>query len=250
MKNKAIASAKVKTDKIDSIMLATLLRGGFLAECYVPPRETMDCRELVRHRANLVRERTRMKNRVHAYLLMNNISIEAGPFTKEFVEELRKIDDSRVQSYLRLIEGVNAEIREASKTIQEKAKDNEDAKLLMTVPGIGFYAALLIASEMGEISRFEDSSSLVVYAGLAPSTHSSGGKTYHGPIMKTGSRYLRWIMGQCARANMRVEPNGTVATFYQRIRRKKGDKKAIVAASAKLLKIVFWVMKERRPYHS
>ena len=250
MKNKAIASAKVKTDKIDSIMLATLLRGGFLAESYVPPRETIDCRELVRHRANLVRERTRMKNWVHAYLLMNNISIDATPFTKEYVAELRKIEDSRVQSYLRLIDSVNIEIREASKTIQEKAKDNEDAKLLMTIPGIGFYAALLIASEVGEISRFEDSSSLVAYAGLAPSTHSSGGKTYHGPIMKTGSRYLRWIMGQCARANMRVEPNGTVATFYQRIRRKKGDKKAIVAASAKLLKVVFWVLKERRPYHS
>jgi transposase len=61
-KNKAIASAKVKTDKIDSVMLATLLRGGFLAECYVPPRETIDLRELVRYRANLVRERTRLKN--------------------------------------------------------------------------------------------------------------------------------------------------------------------------------------------
>jgi len=197
MKNKAIASVKVKTDKIDSIMLATLLRGGFLAESCVPPRETIDCRELFRHRPNLVRERTRMKNWVHAYLIMSNISIDATPFTKEYVTELRKIDDPRVQSYLRLIDGVNAEIREASKTIEEKAKDNEDAKLLMTIPGIGFYAALLIASEVGEISRFEDSSSLVTYAGLAPSTHSSGGKTYHGPIMKTGSRYLRWIMGQC-----------------------------------------------------
>jgi len=59
IKNKAIASAKVKTDKIDSIMLATLLRGGFVAECYVPSDETMRFRELVRYRANLVRERTR-----------------------------------------------------------------------------------------------------------------------------------------------------------------------------------------------
>jgi transposase len=249
-KNKAIASAKVKTDKIDSVMLATLLRGGFLAECYVPPRETIDLRELVRYRANLVRERTRLKNWVHAYLLMNNISINAHPFTKDFVGELRKIDNPRVQSYLRLIEGVNEEIRRASRTVQERAKDSEDAKLLMTIPGISFYSALLIASEVGEIGRFEDSSSLVAYAGLAPSTHSSGGKTYHGPIMKSGSRYLRWIMGQCAWAHMRVEPDGTVASFYDRIRRKKGHQKAIVAASAKLLKIVFWVLKERRPYHS
>jgi transposase len=250
VKNKAIASAKVKTDKIDSITLANLLRGGWAAECYVPSEITMEFRELVRFRAHLVRERTRMKNRIHAYLLMNNVSIDAGPFTKGFVEKVRAIDDVRVQSYLRLIDGLNVEIREASRTIRQKAGDNPDAKLLMTIPGISYYSALLIISEIAEIGRFEDSSSLVGYSGLAPSTHSSGGKTYHGPIMKTGSAYLRWIMGQCTRAHMRMEPDGTVANFYARIARKKGDQKAVVAASAKLLKIVFWVLKEKRPYHS
>lgn len=250
VKNKAIASAKVKTDKIDSVMLATLLRGGFVAECYVPPKETMEFRELVRYRTTLVRERTKMKNHVHAYLLMNNIPTSASPFTKAFVEEVRKIDDARVQGYLRLIDGLNREIREASETIRQKAGENADANILMTIPGVSFFSALLIASEIGEIGRFEDSSSLVAYAGLAPSTHSSGGKTYHGPIMKSGSSHLRWIMGQCARVHIRTEPDGTVANFYARIARRKGDQKAIVAASAKLLRIVYWVMKEKRAYHS
>ena len=250
LKNKAIASAKIKTDKVDSIMLATLLRGGFVAECYVPPKETIELRELVRFRANLVRERTRLKNRVHAYLLQNDIRVEARPVTKGFVEEVRKVDDPRVKSYLRLIDGLNAEIRDASKTIRERAEEGEDTRLLMTIPGVSFFSALLISSEIGEVTRFEDSASLVAYSGLAPSTHSSGGHTYHGPIMKSGSSYLRWMMGQCARIHMRAEPGGTVATFYQRIRRKKGDQKAIVAASAKLLKIVYWVLKEKRAYHS
>ena len=250
IKNKAIASAKVKTDKIDATMLVTLLRGGFVAECYVPSKETMEFRELVRYRANLVRQRTKMKNQVHAYLLMNNISIGGHPFSKGFVEELRKLNEPRVQGYLRLIDGLNREIHEASTVIKQKAGSNEDANLLTTIPGISFYSALLIASEIGEIGRFEDSPSLVAYAGLAPSTHSSGGRTYHGPITKTGSSYLRWVMNQCTRAHMRAEPDGTVAQFYARLARKKGDQKAIVAASAKLLKIVFWVLKERRAYHS
>jgi transposase len=250
VKNKAIASAKVKTDKIDSITLANLLRGGWAAECYVPSKETMEFRELVRFRVNLVRERTRLKNRVHAHLLQNNISIDAGPFTKGFVEKVRAIEDTRVQSYLRLIDGLNREIREASRTIREKAGSNEDANLLMTIPGISFFSALLMISEIGEIGRFEDSSSLVGYSGLAPSTHSSGGKTYHGPITKTGSSHLRWVVGQCTRIHMRAEPDGTIAQFYARIARKKGDQKAIVAASAKLLKIVYWVLKEKRAYHS
>jgi transposase len=227
------------------------LRGGWAAECYVPSKETMEFRELVRFRANLVRERTKLKNRIHAYLLMNNISIEARPFTKGFVEEVRKLDDARVRSYLRLIDAFNAEIHEASTVIKQKAGSNEDANLLMTIPGVSFYSALLIVSEIGgDVNRFEDSSSLVANAGLAPSTHSSGGRTYHGPITKTGSSYLRWILGQCTRVHMRFEPDGTVAAFYQRIARKKGDQKAIVAASAKLLKIVYWVLKERRAYHS
>jgi transposase len=250
VKNKAIASAKVKTDKIDSITLANLLRGGWAAECYVPSREVMEFRELVRFRADLVRQRTRMKNRIHAHLLMHNISIDANPFTKGFVEKVRTIEDVRVQSYLRLIDASNHEIKDVSKTIQEKAANNPDANLLMTIPGISFYSALLIVSEIGEIGRFVDSSSLVGWSGLAPSTHSSGGKTYHGPITKTGSSYLRWIMGQCTRAHIRNEPDGTIAKFYARIARRKGDQKAVVAASAKLLRIVFWVLKEKRPYHS
>lgn len=249
-KTKAIASAKVKTDRIDSIMLANLLRGGYIAESYIPPARIMELRELVRYRAALVRQRTQLKNRIHAYLLMNNVRIEARPFTEEFTKELVKINDYRVQGYLRIIESVNREVKDVSKLIMEKAQNNEDAKLLMTIPGISYYSALLISSEIGEIDRFTDSSSLVAYAGLSPSTHSSGGTTHHGAITKQGSPYLRWILNQCVRMHMRMEPDGTIAMFYARLARKKGGAKAIVAASAKLLKIVFWVLKERRSYHS
>jgi transposase len=154
-KTKAIASAKVKTDKIDSMTLANLLRGGYIPESYIPPARIMELRELV------------------------------------------KIDDDRVHGYLRLIDSVNAEL-EASKLITEKASNDENAKLLMTIPGISFYSALLISSEIGDISRFADSSSLVAYAGLTPSTHSSGGTTRHVSITKQGSPYLRWILNQSA----------------------------------------------------
>lgn len=127
---------------------------------------------------------------------------------------------------------------------------SEEARLLMTIPGISFYSALLIASEIGDVSRFTDSNGLVAYAGLAPSTHSSGGTTYHGRITKVGSPYLRWVLNQCVRANVRAEPDGTLALFHNRLVRKKGGAKATVAASAKMLRIVYWVLKERRSYHS
>lgn len=249
VKTKAIASAKLKTDKVDALMLANLLRGGYIAESYVPSRRIMSLRELVRYRANLVRMRNSVKNRVHAYLLMNNTKIENSAFTKGFLEELRKVKDARVEGYMRIIDSLNLEIHEASKRICNEALNDESARLLMTIPGISFYSALLLVSEIDDVGRFPDSAHLVSYAGLASSTHSSGGVTYHGRITKVGSPYLRWVLNQCTWVHIRCEPEGSVALFYERLRRKKGHAKAIVAASAKLLKVVYWVLREKRPYH-
>ena len=123
------------------------------------------------------------------------------------------------------------------------------AKLLMTVPGIGYYSTLLIVSEIGDISRFPDSYHLCSYASLVPSTHSSGGVIYYGSrITKAGSKYLRWIMLECVHAHIRNEKNSNIAQFYYRISKKKGNSKAAVAAASKLLKVVYWIMKERRMY--
>lgn len=72
----------------------------------------------------------------------------------------------------------------------------------MTISGISFYSALLIVKEIGEIGRFDDSASVVAYAGPVPFTHTSGGNTYHGPISKTGSSYFRRILAQCTRVHM------------------------------------------------
>jgi transposase len=63
----------------------------------------------------------------------------------------------------------------------------------VTILGVSFYSALLLISEIGDIDRFPDSAHLVSYAGLASSTHSGGGTTYHGRITKVGSPYLRWF---------------------------------------------------------
>jgi len=83
---------------------------------------------------------------------------------------------------------------------------------------------------------------------LASSTHSSGGTTYHGRITKAGSPYLRWVLNQCTWVHIRNQPEGSVAMFYAWLSKNKGCSKAMVAASAKLLKIAYWVLKEKRPY--
>jgi transposase len=171
-RQKAIASAKAKTDKTDAITHAQLLRGGCIPECYIPPRHILVLRELVRYRASLVRTRSHLKNKIHAILLMKGIKInvEYAPFTKEFVEELEKVGDYRIDGYLFVIDSLSEQIKQVSKQIKHEAVLDESAKLLMTIPGVGYYSALLITSEIGDIDRFSDSHHLCSYADLAPST--------------------------------------------------------------------------------
>jgi transposase len=249
-KTKAIAQAKVKTDKIDALTLAKLLRGGFIAESYIPPSNIINLRQLVRYRAGLVRLRTIVKNKIHAQLLMQGIRITDYPFTKPFNEKLQALDDYKINGYLNLLESLNHQITDASRRIRRTAEHDEAAKLLMTIPGVGYYSALLVASEIGDVNRFPDSHHLCSYAGLTPSTHSSGGVTYHGHITKTGSKYLRWVLTECTRTHVRLNPHSNLTRFYLKLAKRKGDAKAIVATSTKLLKITYWLLKENRPYRS
>jgi transposase len=86
------------------------------------------------------------------------------------------------------------EIRLLSLYLRHMAAGDENVRLLMTIPGVGYYVALLVKAEIGDINRFHTGDQLASYAGLAPSTHSSGGVTHHGRITKEGSRWLRWAM--------------------------------------------------------
>lgn len=137
------------------------MRGGYIAECYVPNKRVMELRDIVRHRAAPVRMRTKLKNKVHSITLMRGIDISASTgthaFTKGYIEKLNELDDYRINGYLRVIESLNDEINTVSKRILLLAKEDEMAKLLTTIPGIGYYSALLIVSEIGDIDRFPDS---------------------------------------------------------------------------------------------
>ncbi|MEM3085376.1 MAG: transposase [Nitrososphaerales archaeon] len=150
---------------------------------------------------------------------------------------------------MNVLNSLNKEIKNASEKIRNIANDDENCRLLTSIPSIGYYSALLILSEVGDISRFPDSQHLCSYAGLIPSTHSSGGVTYHGTITKRGSKYLRWVMIECTHVHIRTAPESNVAKFYAKMARKKGKQKAVVAAASKLLKVAYCVMKERTKYH-
>ena len=229
---KPFAKKHVKTDKVDSEVLAQLLRMDYLP--YVPEGEIRDLRTIVRHRASLVRLRTSIKNRVHALLTREGIELPklSDIFGKRGMEFLKgvKLQQQRrtvLDDYLRVLEVLNCVIKEVEETLEEKAGVKEEAKWLMSVPGIGFHNALLILSELGEIGRFKRPESLVCYAGLAPKVEQSGEHVRYGHINKHSNGFLRWAFIQSARAAVRSSKPNRFQRIYNKIkaRRKSGNRR-------------------------
>ena len=247
-KTKPIASAKIKTDKIDARTLAELLGANLVPACYVPSDTMAEFRGLTRHRKYLAGLRTGLKNKIHAILLMRGVKTRYAEFTAKHMRELRLLGVYGINSYLDMMRVVDGEILRADKNVATTVRDEAEAnaKLLATMPGTGYYSALVIAAEAGGVSRFPDSNHPCPYAGLVPSAHSSGGRIRYGS--KAGQQVppvcpvrMRAVPQKNAQKQQRVP-------VPRKIARKKGNPKATVAAASKLLRVCYWLLKERREY--
>ena len=257
LKTRVIAEAKIKTDSIDSEVLAHLLRTDLVAEAYAPGFETRDKKYLLRYRFSMVRIRTMLKNIVHAVLARNHVqhpdfkklsdkfSKKGKAYMRAF--KLRGHDTDILNHYLDLIEQFDQKIKEVEKKINELFKKDEICRLLESVPGIGELSAVLIRYEIDDIERFISVSKLSSYAGLVPGTYSSGGRTYQGRITKQGNKWLRWILIEAAQTA--IVKDWWLRSYHDRIATRKGKKKAKVAVARKLLGIIYKIWEERRPYY-
>ncbi|MHB1868050.1 MAG: transposase [Nitrososphaerales archaeon] len=116
----------------------------------------------------------------------------------------------------------------------------------MTVPGISYYGALLISSEIADINRFPDPEHLCSYAKLAPGTHQSGDTQYQ-KADRRGNHMLNWILIQCTHIHV-LNCDSSVTKHYNRIKETRGNKIAIVAAARKLTKAIYIMLREERAF--
>jgi len=239
---KAIASAKWKNDRVDSQTLAHLLRCDLLPESWKADRETQARRQQVRLRTTLVRQRTRLKNQVHAVLhqqgLRSPVRDLFGRRGRLWLGEVKLPEQAResVKTCLRMIDHYGEEIQKQNLQLSEKAKQDQRAQWLMTIPGIGECSAMMLLAEIGEIERFPDKQALCSYAGLVPRVRESG-KVARGGITRQGSSALRWIMVEAAQVATRCSP--AAKRYYERLLRKKHKHVARVAVARKLLIAVY-----------
>jgi transposase len=244
---KAIASARIKTDKIDSEILAHLLRTDLLPEAYIPTRETRLLRERLRYRASLVRLVAQLRHKLHAIVAKNGLRLPTrNILSKKSLSYLREVSLAQVfrqaiDGYLGTIELLRQEIERVNLTIACQVQQDRRALRLTELYGIGPYLALLIVAEIGDITRFPRAKSLCAYAGIVPSVHSSGQTHYTASITKQGSKWLRWALTEAAHHILRKPP---FDRFYQRVKSRRGPKIAQVAVARKLCKTIYHMLKE------
>jgi transposase len=251
-KVKLIAEARVKTDKVDVLTLAQLLRADMLPEVWVPPQHVRDLRALLSHRRRLVSLQTTAKNRLQSVLHRLNLRPPDGDLFAQKqrawwadldlspTERLRVDQDvATLDHIVPQIAAVDAELRRLS-TSELWA---EQVPYLLQLPGIAVLSAMTILSAIGDVTRFPSAKQLVGYAGLGAGVHDSGKSHRDKGITKQGRRDLRFVLIEAARTALQTHPYWK--REFTRLAKRIGEHKAVVAIARKLLIVVWHVLMAR-----
>jgi transposase len=253
-KTRAIAEAKIKTDKVDARVLAELLAADYLPSVWQADETTKSLRRQVGTHVSLVRQRTRIKNQVQAVLARNlcprcPAADLFGQKGRRWLAEQPLPGDERrmVASLLRQLDFAAEELRLVDSELAQVAIDEPDVRRLMTIPGVDMAVAMAIRATVGDFSRFASPAKLVSYVGLDPKVRQSGGlPATHGRISKQGRAWARGMLVEAAFAAARAP--GPLRGFYERIKARRGWQIATVATARKLLVICWHLIHDEVDY--
>lgn len=245
-----------KTDKVDAKKLSELGRADMLPRrVHVPEGEARDLRELVGARQSVLSKRVALMNTIRGYLKQEGIRLPAKFFTSNEWQvtlidlKLRPAAEVIVANLMFAVEqlqecekGINKEIQKIS---------NKKIELIETVPGIGKLSSRIVFAALVNAERFNNSKCVANYGALAPTIYQSGGTENLGPINRDGRGEVRRAMLQCAHAVARTKTAAVVPLkeFFERIEKRRGKKRAIVALARKLLTTVYGVLKSGEVYN-
>lgn len=250
VKTRAIAEAKVKTDKIDAMILAQLLRCDFLPSVWIPDKKTRVLRRLSSFRKALVQEATSTKNRIKN--ILNHLLIKHEVYwTEKGLADLQNVElpsHERIvmDCEIAMLRKFNEEIEKVEVEIRRLAYEEENVRLLMTLPGVDYNTATAVLAAFGDISRFKDADHAASYLGVVPSTKKSANKCHHGPITKAGSSLARSML--CEAAQNLNRHNGPLGVFVRRIIAKKGWCTGVIAGARKMAVLCYHMLKNKEPY--
>jgi transposase len=250
---RAIAWAKVKTDKIDAGVLAKLHASGFLPEVWSPDDDTQALRRLVAERVQVVSHMTRVKNRIHSVLHANLIPPYSGKLFgkggRAWLAAQPLPEDQRrtVTRHLDELDRLAADLATLDATLARRALTDPRAERLMTIGGINAVVAISLLAAIGDISRFSSPEKLVSYLGLNPSVRQSGDRpAFHGRITKQGRAHTRAMLVEAAWAA--ASGPGPLRAFFIRVRDRRGQQVAAVATARKLAVLAWHLLSKEQDY--
>ena len=256
-KLRVIAESTKKTDRLDAQVLTEFLARDQIPRAYMPTPRQRQHRALVRHRQYLRGRITSVRCKIHRILTDYNadrkdlFSSNCGPV---YIKEIKLDDADRfvIKQLWSEWEEHQAQLQALTKKIKAFAakapkREKEARQVIKTAPGVGFVTAEVVLSELGDVSRFRNAKAVCAYAGLVPAVRQTGGKRSKDlAITKQGSGLLRWALVESAWRL--VGSNRKWSALFARLRKRSGDKRAIVAVARKLLCVLYAMLKTSTPY--
>ncbi len=235
---KAIAYAKVKTDKVDSHTLAQLLRMNFIPEAHKISNDNRLLRDALRARLKIVQRHTSVTNSMHLLLAKYNYDspIQLDGITKYQYEQL-----TEVESLLK------EQILDLEKQLYPSLIPNEDIQRLLWIPGIGKMNAFTIVLEVDNINRFADVKNFFSYCRLVPSARNSAGKTKQRSS-KDGNKYLKGVFTDATIHAIQYYP--VIRKHFNSLLRKKNKFISRTIIAKEIARIVYYVLKDKSNFNN
>ncbi|MBL3619575.1 MAG: IS110 family transposase [gamma proteobacterium endosymbiont of Lamellibrachia anaximandri] len=248
---RAIHGGKAKNDKIDSLKIALLMRGGMFPLAYVYPRQLRGTRDLLRRRIHMMRKRSELLAHVHNTTSQYNLPAIGKnlrySFNREGIAEIFSDPSVRksIEFDLALIDFYDKQLSKVEWHIKQKvtAFDQHALLLLRSVPGIGLILSLVILCEIHDIDRFSRVQNFSSYARLVKCKHESAGKTYGTGGSKIGNAYLKWAFSEAAVLFLRKNPEAQA--WLEKKSNQHNKAKALTILAHKLGRAVFFMLKRK-----
>ena len=246
-----VDQANVRGGRSDSEVLADLLCIGLVRESFVPDERYRNLRVLTRTRLDIVRAAAHQKNRITAILEEYDHGLPAEDFSKADLERMRAASVSPVNrmaldSCLDVLETLQEHTENLERKIVAEYADDEGARRITTIAGIGYVPALAIVAEIADVKRFGTVEKLVSYAGLLPSRPDRRAEA--GGSAKRGTAWLRHAMMEAAAGAARHDAR--MSAKYERLSKKMHEKKAMVSVAHSLTKIVWHMLTHGSEYRA
>lgn len=244
---RVISESVKKTDRRDAALLAEYLEKDLLPEVRLKSAAESELAQMAQARDQLVKMRTMLKNQVHGLLSSYGVALEkkrlASRKQRKALEArpLPPLADAQRRVLLGQIESLEASIAELERALTQAAQALPGYRNLISVKGIGSLSAGILLSAIGPVQDFANPGKLAAYFGLVPRVEQSNHSEHRGRITRRGNKLARTTLVQCALIAKRYSP--FLRRFYDRIQRRRGSGKAIVATARKLLTIVYYTLK-------